>query len=94
MDEYPKENMEIIVLEITEWGDGLKEKGDAVNICLRELCIEKNIWLLEHKNFVAAEHLNRRKVNLNGKGSSILASNSINLLKSLWLVNMKISLRM
>ena len=52
---YFKENMEIIVSEITERGDGLKGKGDAAYVCLRELCIDKNIRSLEHKSIVAAD---------------------------------------
>lgn len=74
--------MEIKVLEIIERGDYLKEKGDGVIVCLRELCIEKNIKLLEHKNIVAVEHLNR-SLHLNVKGSNIFASNFINLFKNL-----------
>ena len=59
--------MDIIASGIIDKGDGLEEKRDAVNVCSRELCIEKSIRFWEHKKTVAAVHLNRSTVHLNVK---------------------------
>ena len=77
------ENMEVIMSEIIVKRRWLK----VARRCLGDLFVEKNIWFLEVKNIIAADHLDRSKIYLNMKGSSVLESNFFNFFINLWLVN-------
>ena len=46
----------------------LNKKGLEVNIILKELCMEKNIFFIDHCKKIKASHLNSSKVHLNKKG--------------------------
>ena len=71
-----KENgLEVVVSAILPRRDKLNEKGTVVNEKTKELCMEKDIYFLEHRNFDARSHLNGSKLHPNKKGSGILASN-------------------
>ena len=66
-----------IVSEIVSLRDDLVVKGKAVNKCLKEMCMSKNVWFLEHANIIPDTHLNRSKLHLNQKGTTLLDSNFI-----------------
>ena len=52
----------------------LNKKGSEVNIILKELCMEKNIFFINHCKKIKANHLNSSKLHLNKKRDSILSS--------------------
>ena len=52
----------------------LNKKGLEVNIILKELCMEKNIFFIDHCKKIKASHLNSSKVHLNKKRDSILSN--------------------
>ena len=52
----------------------LNKKGLEVNIILKELCMEKNFFFINHCKKIKASHLNSSKVHLNKKGDSILSN--------------------
>ena len=66
---------EVIISALLPRGDKFSDKAKEVNDNLKELCLSKNISLMEHHNFHARYHLNNSKLHPNRKGSSILASN-------------------
>ena len=63
-----------VVSVILSRRDKLNEKRTVVNEKMKKLCIEKNIYFLEHWNFNPKYHLNGSKLHPN-KGSGILAFN-------------------
>ena len=52
----------------------LNEKGLEVNVILKELCMVKNIFFIDHCKKIKAIHLNSSKLHLNKKGDSILSN--------------------
>ena len=44
------------------------------NIILKDMCKEKNIYLINNTNKIKAQHLNKGKLHLNKRGSNILSS--------------------
>ena len=73
---FCKENgLEVVVSVILPRRDKSNEKGTVVNEKTKELCLEKNIYFLEHRNFNPKYHLNGSKLYPNKKGSGILAFN-------------------
>ena len=77
----------IIVSAILPRRDKLKEKGTVVNKKTKELCLEKNIYFLDHRNFNPKHHLNGNKLHPNKKDSGILAFNFLQYFNNIWLVN-------
>ena len=68
-----KENgSEVVVPAILPRRGQLNEKGTVVNETTKELCLDKSICFLEHRNFNQRYHLNGSKLNPNKKGSGIL----------------------
>ena len=65
-------------------------KAKEVNDNLKELCLSKNISLMEHHNFHARYHLNNSKLHPNRKDSGILALNFLKFFKHKWLVKCNI----
>ena len=51
------------------------------------LCLKKNVYFLEHRNFNPKYHLNGSKLHPNKKGSGILAFNFLQFFNNTWLVN-------
>ena len=47
------------------------QKGYGVNIPLKELCKERNTYLIDNTNKIKAQHLNKSKLHLNKRGSCI-----------------------
>ena len=71
-----KENgSEVIVSVILPRRVKLNEKGTVANENAKKLCLEKNLYLLEHRNFNPKYHLNGSKLHPNKKGSGIFAFN-------------------
>ena len=64
---------EVIVSAMLPRRDKLNEKGTVVNEKTKELCLERNICFLEHRNFNPKYHLNGSKLHPNKKGTSISA---------------------
>ena len=54
--------IDIIASEIVSRGDDLNVKGKAVNQCLKEMCMSKNAWFLEHTNIIPGTHLITKQV--------------------------------
>ena len=56
----------------------LNEKGMEVNLHLKELSKEKNIFLIDNSRKIKAQHLNKGKLHLTKYGSRILSNNFVN----------------
>ena len=52
----------------------LNKKGIEVNNALKEMCEEKNIFLIDHSKKSKARHLNSSRLHLNRKGDKILGN--------------------
>ena len=55
-----------------------KEKGMEVNLHLKELSKEKNIFLIDNSRKIKAQHLNKGKLHLTKYGSRVLSNNFVN----------------
>ena len=55
----------------------LNEKGCEVNSHLKELCKEKNIYVIDNSKKIKLQHLNKGKLHLTKYGSRILSNNFI-----------------
>ena len=64
--------------------DNLKNKVDEVNNNLEEMCAEKNIFLIDHLKSIKQRHINRSKVQLNMKGSTVLGKTFVNHISSIF----------
>ena len=51
----------------------LNEKGLKVNVIVKEMCMEKNMFFIDHYKKIKASHLNSSKIHLNKKGTIYLA---------------------
>ena len=65
----------VIISALLPHGDKFSDKAKEVNDNLKELCLSKNISLIEHHNFYARYRLNNSKLHPNRKGLGILVSN-------------------
>ena len=79
--------MQVVFSVILPRRDKLNEKGAVVNEKIKELCLEKDIYFLEHRNFSPKYHLNGSKLYPNKKGSCILAFNFLQYFNDTWLIN-------
>jgi predicted metallo-beta-lactamase superfamily hydrolase len=66
-----KEIHDVTVSNIIIRNDKWKEKANDVNNNLKNICMEKNIYLLEHST-ITQKHLNKSRIHLNKTGSDIL----------------------
>ena len=57
--------------------DSFNEKAMKVNGYLKQLCIEKNIFLVDHSKTIHSTNFNRSKLHLNKSGSIILSNNFV-----------------
>ena len=55
----------------------LNEKGCEVNSHIKELCKEKNIYVIDNSKKIKLQHLNKGKLHLTKYGSRILSNNFI-----------------
>ena len=65
----------VVVSAMLPRRDKLNEKGTVVNEKTKELCLKKNIYFLQYRNFNPKNHLNGRKLHPNKMVSGILAFN-------------------
>ena len=65
----------VVVSSITPRDDKFRQKVAEVNSFLKVMCEERNIGFIDNSNVLAKTHLNRSKLHLTRKGSSILANN-------------------
>ena len=70
----------------------LNEKGCLVNSILAEMCKEKNIHLIEHSWKIKSHHINRGKLHLNKKGSTVLSNTFVREISRVFTDNLKIIL--
>ena len=56
------ENHDLTVSNMIARADLFKEKADKVNDYLSKLCMERNIYLIDHSKTLKAQHLNGRKL--------------------------------
>ena len=57
--------------------DGHQNKCQEVNDHLKEICVEKNINLIDHSKNIKPQHLNKSRLHLTKKGTSILSKTFI-----------------
>ena len=65
---------DVSISSIVVRNDKFKEKAAQVNENLERLCAKRNMYFLNHANNILLQHLNKSKLHLHRKGSSILAS--------------------
>ena len=63
-----------LVPSITVRNDQHRKKVVEVNIVLKELCVEKNVYYINHDKKITVKHLSGSKLYLNKKGTSILSN--------------------
>ena len=70
------ENCDVSISNIILRNDNKKfsQKGQEVNTHLKDMCKEKNIYLIDNTNKIKVQHLNKGKIHLNKRGSNILSS--------------------
>ena len=66
------ESHDITVSNIITRAYHLKEKANEVNDYLSKLCMERNIYLIDHSKTLKTHHLNGSKLHLNRRGAPIL----------------------
>ena len=66
------ENHDVTVSNIITRADHFREKANKVNDYLLKLCIERNIYLIDHIKTLKTKHLNGSKLHLNRRGAPIL----------------------
>ena len=66
------ENHDVTVSNIIARADHFKEKANEVNDYLSKLCMERNIYLIDHSKTLKTQHLNGSKLHLNRRGAPIL----------------------
>ena len=76
------ENNTVVISNIVPRGDSKKEKAEAVNKLLVDICKQKEIPLIDHGNFSTKRHLNKSKLPLNVHGKSVFVKNLRNFLKN------------
>ena len=62
------ENHDVSVSNIITRADHFKEKANEVNDYLSKLCMERNIYLIDHLKTLKTQHLNGSKLHLNRRG--------------------------
>ena len=71
-----------VILNVAPRGDSKKEKEEAVNKLLVDICEQKEIPLTDHGNISTKRHLNKSKLHLNEHCKSVFVKNLRNLLKN------------
>ena len=62
------ESHDVTVSHITIRTDHFKEKANEVNDYLAKLCMNRNIYLIDHSKTLKTQHLNGSKLHLNRRG--------------------------
>ena len=66
---------EVSISSITARSDQYRRKAVEVNKELKNLCLENNLFLIDHGNTINTRHVNGSKLLLNKKGTRILFNN-------------------
>ena len=66
-----QESIGVIISKLVKCIDRFSEKAVEVNVFLKELCHEHNIYLIDHTNTIKTSHVNRIKLHLNRSSGSI-----------------------
>ena len=74
------ENCDVSIKNIIRRIDNKKfnQKGQEVNTHLKDMCKDKNIYLIDNTNRIKAQHLNKGNLHLNKRGSNMLSSTFVN----------------
>ena len=64
-----------MISNIVPCGDSKKEKAEAVNKLLVDICEQKEIPLIDHGNISTKRHLNKSRLHLNAHGKSVFVKN-------------------
>ena len=65
-------NHDVTLSNIITRADHLKEKANEVNDYLSKICMERNIYLIDHSKTLKTQHLSGSKLYLNRRGAPIL----------------------
>ena len=65
-------NHDVTVSNIVTRANHFKEKANEVNDYLSKLCMERNIYLIDHSKTLKTQHLYGSKLHLNRRGAPIL----------------------
>ena len=76
------ENKTVVISNIVPRGDSKKEKAEAVNKLLVDICKHKEIPLVDHSNISTKRHLNKCRLHLNVHGKSVFVKNLRNFFKN------------
>jgi len=68
-----KNEIPLIISSLTCREDRFKHRINHVNQLLKVKCEDRNIGFINHDNIIGKNHLNRSKLHLNAKGTSIMA---------------------
>ena len=68
---------DVSISSIVVRNDQFKEKAAQVNENLERLCADRHMYFINHANNILSQHLNRSKLHLNRKSSSILSTDSV-----------------
>ena len=69
------ENNTVVISNIVPRSDSKKEKAEAVNKVLVNICEQKEIPLVDHGNINTKRHLNKSRLHLNAHGKSVFVKN-------------------
>ena len=78
------ENHDVTVSNIIALADLFKEKANEVNDYLSKLCMERNIYFIDHSKTLKAQHLNGSKLHLNRRGAPILQNTGCKFLSKIF----------
>ena len=67
-----KNENHVTVSNIIARADLFKKKANEVNDYLSKLCMERNIYVIDHSETLETQHLNGSKLHLNMRGAPIL----------------------
>ena len=75
-------NKTVVISNIVPCGDSKKEKVEAVNKLLVDICVLKEIPLVDHGNISTKRHSNKSTLHLTVHGKSVFVKNLRNFLKN------------
>ena len=73
-------NCDVSISNIIQRTDNRKfnEKCQEVNTHLKDMCKDKNIYLIDNTNKIKVQNLNKGKLHLNKRSLNVLSSNFVN----------------
>ena len=76
------ENNTVMISNIVSRGESKKEKAEAVNKLLVDICEQKEIPLIDHGNISTKRDLSKSKLHCNAHGKSVFVKNLRNCFKN------------